>query len=304
MLKRRCELMRKFKKVAVLKGGPSAEREVSLRSGAAVARGLRDAGYDVVEIDVTHRKLNIPDGVDAVFIALHGEYGEDGEVQSELDRLQLPYTGSGALASKSAFDKEISKRLFMQHGVPTPEYEVLHNGQRPSLELPVVIKPTCQGSTIGVHRITQPVQWDAAMEDTLKYGEKVLVERFIEGKELTVGIVGEKVLPVIEIVAPDGWYDYKAKYTKGVTQYLIPAPLDEHTTARCVSVAKSAFDALGCRGFGRVDIRLANDGSPFVLEVNTIPGFTETSLLPMSASTCSITFPKLCEIILSMARFG
>jgi len=294
-------LSRRFKRVAVLKGGPSSERDVSLRSGAAVAKGLREAGYEVAEIDVKERAVNLPAGIEAVFIALHGEFGEDGQVQAILNQKGIPYTGSGVEASRASFDKEVSKRLCEKAGIPTPAYEILRKGGRRRLALPVVIKPACQGSSIGVHRVTAEADWAAALADSLGYDERVVVEQFIPGRELTVGVVGREALPVVEIVAPDGWYDYQAKYTQGASQYLVPAPLDESVRRLCQELSVSTFDALGCRGFGRVDFRLTPEGRPYLLELNNIPGFTETSLLPKAAARVGLTFPALCDRIMGMA---
>lgn len=295
-------MSKRFKRVVVLKGGPSSEREVSLRSGGAVAKGLREAGYDVVELDVQGHTVDIPAGIEAVFIALHGEFGEDGQVQAILNQKGIPYTGSGVEASRASFDKEVSKRLCGKAGIPTPAYEILRKGGRRSLPLPVVIKPACQGSSIGVHRVTVEADWAAALADSLGYDERVVVEQFIPGRELTVGVVGREALPVVEIVAPDGWYDYQAKYTQGASQYLVPAPLDENVRRLCQELSVRTFDALDCRGFGRVDFRLTPEGRPYLLELNNIPGFTETSLLPKAAAQAGLTFPALCARIMEMAR--
>ena len=283
-------------------GGPSAERDVSLRSGAAVAKGLREAGYDVSEVDVHGPDFILPAGVEAVFVALHGEFGEDGQVQATLEKRRMPYTGSGPEASRTSFDKVLSKRTFVEKNIPTPEYEVLKKGKKPSLNLPVVVKPACQGSSIGVHRVTSGNGWNAALDDSFKYGTEVIVERYIEGRELTVGVVGDEALPVVEIVAPDEWYDYDAKYTKGACKYLVPAKIEAGTYAQCQEIALKTFRALGCRGLGRVDFRLSGDGRLYVLELNNIPGFTETSLLPKAAGQAGIGFPALCDRIMRMAR--
>jgi D-alanine-D-alanine ligase len=290
-------LNRKFRKIAVLMGGPSAEREVSLRSGAAVAKGLREAGYDVVEVDVKSRELDLPAGIDAAFVALHGEFGEDGEVQKLLEKKGVPYTGSGPYASKAAFDKVLSKKIFVDNGIPTPSYEILRAGIKRKLPLPVVVKPARQGSSIGVHRVFSESEWPAALKDAFSHDSNVLVEAYIEGRELTVGIVGAEVLPVIEIVAPDDWYGFDAKYTKGKTRYLVPAPLDEQMSRTCQNLALQTFTALGCRNMGRVDIRLSEDEKPYVLELNSIPGFTETSLLPKAAAESGLNFSALCDRI-------
>lgn len=280
-------------------GGPSDEREVSLRSGMAVARGLRKAGYNVTEVDVGGHELDLPENVEAVFIALHGEFGEDGQAQSLLEQRGIPYTGSGPEASKTAFDKRLSKKVFVENGVRTPEYEILGKGDERSLSLPVVIKPPCQGSTIGVHRVLSGSEWERARNDTFLYGQEMIVETYIKGRELTVGIVGTKALPVIEIIAPDDWYNYKAKYTKGVTRYLVPAPIDEESSRACQDLALQTFEVLGCRGFARVDCRFSESGEVYILELNTIPGFTETSLLPKAAAEAGISFSTLCDCIMN-----
>lgn len=292
---------RKFQRVAVLKGGPSSEREISLRSGAAVAAGLREAGYAVQEIDVTAPVLELPPDVEAVFIALHGEFGEDGQVQALLEKSGIPYTGSGPAASRRAFDKRLSKAVFVDAGIPTPAYEILTPTQQRGLPLPLVVKPPRQGSTIGVSRVFAEADWSGALAAACKYDQEVLVEEFIPGRELTVGIVGDEALPLIEIVAPDGWYDYDAKYRAGGSRHLLPAPLDGATAERCGTLALQAFRALGCRGFARVDFRLRPDGQLFVLELNNIPGFTETSLLPEAARAAGWTFSALCDRIMSLA---
>ncbi len=293
---------KEYQHIAVLMGGPSAEREVSLNSGRAVAEALRSSGYDVSEVDVQTTELHLPDGVEAVFIALHGTFGEDGQVQAILRERGIPYTGSKVESSQLAFDKLASKRLFDQKGLPTPPYEVLASGDSRTMSLPVVVKPVHQGSSIGIHRVFREADWDAAMADAAQYDGQILVELFIEGRELTVGIVGDEVLPVLEIRAPEGYYDYQAKYTKGLTEYLVPAPIPDERAHACRECAGRAFRLLGCEAVARVDFRMNPDGELFILEVNTIPGFTATSLLPKSAKAQGIEFPDLCDRIMRMAR--
>lgn len=295
-------MSRLFSKIAVLKGGPSAEREVSLCSGAAVAKALRSLDYEVTEVDVTGTTVDLPAGCEAVFIALHGTFGEDGQLQALLEQRGVPFTGSGSASSACAFDKVASKRVFERQAIATPRYEVLAPGQARTMPLPAVVKPPRQGSSIGISKVFEESEWEAALAAALALDSEALVEAYIEGAELTVGIVGEQVLPIVEIRAPDGYYDFRAKYTKGLTEYLVPAPLDEAATRACQELAWRAFNALGCRGLGRVDIRLTPDGHPFVLELNSIPGFTETSLLPKAARAAGLEFPALCEKILNMAR--
>jgi len=296
-------LQRRFQRVAVLKGGPSSEREISLRSGAAVAGGLRTAGYTVDEIDVTGRTLNLPSGIEAVFVVLHGEFGEDGQVQSILNARGIPYTGSGANASRTSCDKRLSKTLFDRTGIPNAAWAVVRQGQPCPLPFPVVIKPPRQGSTIGIHCVRTAEDWAGALKDALNYDDQILVEAYIPGRELTVGLVGHDALPAIEVVAEQGWYDYQAKYhSKGATQYLTPAPLTEDQSQQCRELSLKVFRTLGCRGMGRVDFRLTPEGTFFVLEMNTIPGFTETSLLPKAARSVGIEFPALCDRILQQAQ--
>ena len=291
---------RKFNKVAVLMGGPSAERAVSLRSGAAVARGLREAGYSVDEVDPQDGALQFASDIEAVFVALHGAYGEDGVVQEKLRALNMPYTGSGAEASRKAFDKLLSKGVFVAAKIPTPDYEVVTGPAAHRLPLPVVVKPACQGSSIGLHCVRVEADWNAALCDALQHGT-ALVERYVSGRELTVGLLGEAALPVVEVRAPDGWYDYGAKYTAGRTEYVVPAPLLPEQTKRCQDLARRVFQALGCCDLGRVDMRLTPEGKLFVLEMNTIPGFTETSLLPKAAAATGIGFAALCDRIMRRA---
>ena len=269
-----------------------------MRSGRAVAEGLRAAGYDVVDVVVKSRSIRaLPRDVDAVFVALHGEFGEDGGVQKLLERKGLPYTGSDPAASRASFDKFTTKRLLAAAGVPTPPWEIVDDGRGCSLPLPVVVKPSCQGSSIGVNRVFRRRQWAKAAADARRYGRRVLVEAYIPGRELTVGIVGRQAMPVVEIVAPGGWYDYRAKYTAGQTTYICPAKIPAAVAARCRELALRTFRALGCRGLGRVDFRLSPDGGLYVLELNNIPGFTATSLLPKAALAAGIAFPDLCDRI-------
>lgn len=282
-------------------GGPSAERDVSLRSGEAVAKALAEAGYDVRPIDVTGYVLDLPADIEAVFIAMHGAFGEDGRVQAELTNRGLPFTGPGAEASRIAFDKELTRQLAGAHGIPTAAGEVLHRGDTRTLPLPLVVKPARQGSSIGVHRVFEEAAWPAAFADALTYDDKVVVEAFIAGRELTVGVLDERVLPIVEVQAPEGWYDYEAKYTRGSSRYLVPAPLTDEQRVACQALARRAYDAAGCRGMSRIDFRLDEAGAFYLLEINTIPGFTETSLLPKAAAQDGLTFAALCERVLSRA---
>ncbi len=287
-------------------GGTSNEREVSLRSGAAVVEGLKEAGFDVVPIVLETDRIDaLPPGVEAVFVALHGGYGENGGVQADLDKLGVPYTGPGAQASRITIDKIATKQILDQAGVPTAPYEVLPRGvEATALPLPVVVKPPRDGSSVGISKVTEPGQWAAALKaarDVDPQGE-VLVEAYIPGREWTVGVVGGEALPVVEIQAPNGWYGFTEKYTKGVTQYVFPDGVeDAPLVAQCQLLALLAFQAVGCRGVSRVDFRVTPEGHPYVLEINTIPGFTATSLLPKAAAQKGLSFSALCAKLLSYA---
>lgn len=292
------------KVVAVLMGGPGAEREVSLRSGAAVARALGSLGAKVVEIDVPGADFTLPEGVHLAYNMIHGTFGEDGQIQAILEAKGVPYTGEGVEGSRIAFDKIESKRKFDAAGVPTATFEVLGRGDQPGLTAPYVIKAPRQGSSVGVHIIHDTAHVPAALEDCFQFGDEVLVEDFVKGRELTIGILGGKALPVIEIVPNEGFYDYAHKYTKGASSYYVPAEIGEENTRRVQEAAEAAHKALGLEIYSRVDILLAADGSLSVLEINTIPGMTETSLLPKAAAVVGLDFAALCERIaeLSLAR--
>lgn len=295
-------MTRKYKHVAVLMGGISAERDISLKSGHAVAAGLREAGYQVDEVDVCKRDFALSPEVEAVFIALHGEFGEDGEVQRILNGKGVPFTGSNAEPSRIAFDKILTRECLQENGIPVPDGEVLRVASERTLGIPVAVKPPCQGSSVGCHLVFDESAWDVAFADAAQYGEDVLVEQYIPGRELTVGVVGEDILPVVEICAQDGWYDYDAKYVTGNTSYEVPAVLEPEIAAEAQALARKTFDALGAEGFGRVDFRLSPENKLFVLELNTIPGFTAASLLPKAAKAQGIGFSELCSRIIEDAR--
>jgi D-alanine-D-alanine ligase len=294
-------VQKKFNQVGVLMGGPSAERDVSLKSGAAVARGLRAAGYRVEEVVLETESLDLPAGMEAVFIALHGTYGEDGTVQALLRDRGMPYIGAGPESSRLAFDKVATKQRLGEVGIPTPPYEVLRSGDPRTLDLPVILKPSRQGSSIGLHRVDHDDEWEPARQEAMGHGGELLVEAFIEGRELTVGVVCDEVMPVVEIRAPGGNYDYTAKYTAGMTEYLAPAPLDPKMEAACREISLCTYRTLGCEGLARIDLRMSPQDELFVLELNTIPGFTETSLLPKAAAAAGIDFSTLCSRILESA---
>jgi D-alanine-D-alanine ligase len=294
----------KDKLVTLLMGGPGKERDVSLRSGAAVAKALRAAGARVEEIDVTSPEFNLPTSVDLAFNIIHGTFGEDGQLQSILHDRGISYTGEGIEGSRTAFDKILSKEAFDRAGVPTSKWEKIRKGQSPSLPLPYVVKAPQQGSSVGVHIIRDAAALPTALKDCFQYGDEVLVESFFSGRELTVGILGGEALPVVEIVPRDGFYDYDHKYTSGASEYFVPAPLTDAESASVQGTARAAHRALGLEVYSRVDILLAPDGSMSVLEINTIPGMTELSLLPKAAAVAGLSFPLLCEEIagLSLAK--
>lgn len=294
-------MRRRFKQVAVFKGGFSTERAVSLESGAAIAAGLRAAGYIVQELDVTGPDFVPPAGIEAVFIALHGTFGEDGGVQARLADLGLPYTGAGVEASRRAFDKILTEECLRSAGVPVPESEVLRDAAKRTLPLPVAVKPPRQGSSVGCSLVFSEDDWPAALSKALQYDRDALVQRYIPGRELTVGIVDGDVLPAVEIIAEGGWYDYRAKYEVQTTRYQVPADLGPALTAEVQALALRTFEALGARGFGRADFRLDPRDRLFVLELNTIPGFTSHSLLPKAAAAAGIAFPELCDRIMRTA---
>lgn len=296
----------KDKNLAVLMGGPGSEREVSLRSGAAVANALRSAGYTVTEVDVRGPDFILPEDAGLAFIMLHGTFGEDGQIQSILEERGIAYTGEGVQGSRDAFDKLTGKKLFEKAGVPTPRWEVLPAGGRPTLPLPLVIKAPREGSSVGVHLVRDAGGLDAALADCASIDREILVEELIEGRELTVGVLGDRALAVIEIRPHEGFYDFQHKYTKGASDYFCPAPLDEETTKRVQATALAAHRSLGLEIYSRVDILMKSDGSLFVLEANTIPGMTETSLLPKAAAVEGLNFAQLCEEIarLSLQRYS
>lgn len=289
--------------VCVLSGGPSAEREVSLRSGSAVARGLRASGWSVVEVDPVG-SWSIPPGTDVVFVALHGTYGEDGTVQRELEALGIPYTGCGVEASRVAFDKVSTKERLVRAGVPTAPHVVISDRSAPwpeGWEPPLVVKPVRQGSSVGLRFVNRREDWGEALGECLRHDTEALVEERIVGREVTIGILDGVALPVVEVRPRSGAYDYRSKYTAGETEYLCPAPFDAEVTARLQVAGVAAFEAVGGRDYARVDVMVREDGEPFVLEVNTLPGMTETSLLPKAAAAAGIDFGALCGRMVAAA---
>jgi len=301
----------KTKKIAVLMGGLSAEREISLRTGRAVLAALQENGYNAVGIDAG-RDLSerlAAEKVEVAFIALHGRFGEDGTVQGLLEMLGIPYTGSGVMASAIAMDKVTTKKILLYHELPTPSFDVFCRGDDSEAfvsrrrHFPLVVKPAREGSTIGVSIVRDGNELRAGIESALTYDGMVLVEDFIKGLEVTVGVLDGEALPIIQVVPKGGFYDFQAKYTAGQTEYLVPAPLEGAIYERLQQVAVAAFRALGCAGAARVDF-MVREREFFCLEVNTIPGMTETSLLPKAARQTGITFGELVQRILEGVSLG
>lgn len=299
----------KKKKIGVLMGGLSPEREVSLVTGKAVYEAMKRKGLNAITIDVDKQVANslTASNIDLAFIALHGTFGEDGTIQGILEYLKIPYTGSGVLGSAIAYDKVASKELFKYHEIPTADYEVLvkssHQKIKRTLELPVVVKPSNQGSSIGVSIVHKESEWENALEVALSYSEEVLVEQFIEGRLIAIGMKGNQPLPIVHIRPKSGFYNYEAKYTAGKTEYICP-PTDLSATEirRCEEVATQVFRVLRGRGFPRLDAIVDKQGIPYILEMNTIPGMTATSLLPMAAKQAGLGFDDLVIEILKTAQ--
>jgi D-alanine-D-alanine ligase len=305
-------------KITVLMGGLSPERDVSLNSGAAVAKALKERGHDVRTLDIQgerddrwgafERALNSGevDEAEVIFIALHGEEGENGTVQALLELKGKPYTGSGVLASALAMDKVMTKRVFDLGSVPNPQWALVQASATeedvsiaiaPLGGIPVVTKPIDQGSTVGISIVQDAGCLMNAIEEAGKFSERVLIERYIPGRELTVTVLGSEALPLVEIVPEGGFYDYECKYTKGKSQYICPAEIPQDKTREIQDLALRAFDLLGCEGFARLDLRLSDNGEPSFLEINTAPGMTALSLVPMAAKAVGIDFPDLVERI-------
>lgn len=298
-------------RIAVLMGGPGSERPVSLASGAGVAKALRGLGARVSEIDVQDANFELPEGVELAFNVIHGTFGEDGQLQRILEERGVAYTGEGVEGSELAIDKIATKRRLMEHGVATPGFEVLRGGERPSVRLPYVLKAPREGSSVGVYIVRLEADVEASLVGVRQYAGEILVEEFVAGRELTVGILGDRALPVIEICPKEGFYDFKNKYpflnpSAAGAEHWCPAPL-EHTVAQEVqALALAAHRALGLEVYSRVDVLLDVNRGPVVLEINTIPGMTQTSLLPEAAAAVGISYATLCAKIatLSLRRFN
>jgi D-alanine-D-alanine ligase len=326
-------------KIAVLMGGTSAERDVSLASGIRITEALRACGHDVVAVDTVSGVLTADDerrllnggvvktippdtktlvrmnaamqgtlrslpNADVLFLALHGGQGEDGTLQALLDLTSVPYTGSGHLASALAMDKDLSKHLFRAAGVPTADWlmaPTTADAVRETLGFPVIVKPSKQGSTVGLSVVKAPDELQPAIDEAFVHDDEVMIEQFIAGRELTVGVLGGATLPVGEIIAKHEIYDYECKYTPGMAVEEFPARLTDAETTTVQRLARKAFDALKLRGYARIDFRMSNDGTFYCLEANTLPGMTQTSLIPQAAAAAGISFPELCDRIVQLA---
>ena len=300
--------MKKGQKIAILMGGPGSERNVSLATGRGVSRALRSAGNEVIDVDVRNEDFPLPNDVDLAFNCIHGTFGEDGQLQKILEARGVAYTGDGVEESRIAFDKILSKQKFLEHKVATPESEVIDAGQRPKMSLPLVVKPARQGSTVGIVIVKREDDLDSALKEAAKYDRKLLVEKFVSGRELTIGILGDQALPILEIIPKGGFYDFNTKYpflnpqAGASAQHVCPAKIDRALTQKIQELALQAFRALGLEVYARVDVLLSEADEPFVLEANTIPGMTEASLLPEAAAAAGITYPALCVRIIELSR--
>ncbi len=295
------------KDIGIFMGGTSAEREISLKSGKAIYQALQSSGYNVVAIDVSSDICRVleKESVDIAFLALHGGHGENGSIQGMLEVLGITYTGSGVLSSALAMDKEASKKIFLHHNIPVPPFIVVpdKSSQMPELSainfsMPLVVKPVAEGSSVGVSIIRDDEDVMPAFEKAIDYGPKVIIEQYIEGKEVHIGILNGNVLGGVEVRPSLEFYNYEAKYTAGLTEYILPPKIDDNVYERTKEVALAAHNALGCQGATRVDLIVDGKGKPYVLEVNTIPGMTETSLLPKIAGLVGLSFSGLIEEIL------
>jgi D-alanine-D-alanine ligase len=295
-------------KIAVLMGGPGSEREVSLATARGVSKALRSLGAEVLDVDVRDQSFHLPDDVDLAFLTIHGTFGEDGSLQKVLEDRGIPYTGDGVEESRTAFDKIRSKEKFRAHGVTTPLWEVIRPGQRPTIPLPIVVKPPREGSTVGVIIVKSERELDLAIAEAAKYDRELLVEEFIAGRELTVGILGDQALPILEIIPKGGFYDFTNKYpflnpqAGGGAEHVCPAKIDKKKTKEIQELALRAHRSLGLQVYSRVDVLLPEDGAATVLELNTIPGMTEASLLPEAAAAAGISYVDLCTRIIELSR--
>jgi D-alanine-D-alanine ligase len=295
-------------KIAVLMGGPGSERDVSLATGRGVSKALRSLGAEVVDVDVRDENFELSHDVDLAFLTIHGTFGEDGQLQQILEDRGVAYTGDGIEESRIAFDKILSKERFRENNVTTPYWQVVKSGQRSTIPLPIVVKPPRQGSTVGVVIVKNAREFDSAVAEAAKYDGELLIEKFVPGRELTVGILGDQALPILEIIPKGGFYDFTNKYpflnpqAGGGAEHVCPAKIDNDKTKEIQDLALKAYRALGLQVYSRVDVILSENRKPFVLEINTIPGMTEASLLPEAAAAAGISYVDLCTRIIELSR--
>ena len=281
---------------------------MSLATARGVAKALRSLGAEVAEIDVRDDNFQLPSDVDLAFITIHGTFGEDGQIQKILERRGIAYTGEGVTASEIAFDKIRTKEKFREHGITTPQWEVIHAGQRPTIRFPIVVKAPRQGSTVGVVIVKNENELESAIKEALKFDRELLIEKFVSGRELTIGILGDQALPILEIIPKGGFYDFNSKYpflnpqAGGGAEHVCPANIEPHKTKEIQELALRAFRSAGLQVYARVDAILSESGEPSILEINNIPGMTETSLLPEAAAVVGITYPDLCEQIIALSK--
>jgi D-alanine-D-alanine ligase len=292
------------KRIAVLMGGPGSERPVSLASGAGVAAALRSLGAEVVEVDVHGPDFELPEGTDLAFNVIHGTFGEDGQLQRILEARGVLYTGEGVEGSELAIDKIATKRRLLEHGVPTALFEVLRGEEPPTMPLPFVLKAPREGSSVGVYIVREPAEVEARLRDVRRFASEILVEEYVSGRELTVGILGETALPVVEICPKQGFYDFKNKYPflnpqAAGADHWCPAPLEPGVAHQVQQMALAAHKALGLEVYSRVDFLLSEKMGPIVLEINTIPGMTQVSLLPEAAAAAGISYAQLCSEVIN-----
>jgi D-alanine-D-alanine ligase len=298
-------------RIAVLMGGPGSERPVSMASGAGVSKALASRGAVVTEVDVHGPDFSLPDGTQLAFNVIHGTFGEDGQVQRVLEQRGIKYTGEGIQGSEMAIDKIATKRRLRERGVPTADFEVIGKGEVPRMELPFVLKAPKEGSSVGIYILHEASEVGARLADVRRYTDEILVEKFVRGRELTVGILGDLALPIVEIKPKEGFYDFKNKYPflnpqAAGADHFCPAPLDDEVGREVQKVALAAHRALGLQVYSRVDVLLDEKNGPSVLEINTIPGMTPSSLLPEAAAAVGISYADLCVqvIALSLQRFS
>jgi len=301
-----------WKKIGVLMGGLSAEREISHESGNAILYALKEKGYNTCSINVDRDVAQriAEERIDVAFIALHGRWGEDGTVQGMLEIMGIPYTGSGVLASALAMNKAMTKKVLCFHTLPTPDFQVFNKEgisegrveEKIRLKFPVVVKPVSEGSTIGISLVKNREGLADAAKEAFTYTDQIIIEEFVHGSEVTLGILNGRPLPVIEIVPKDGFYDYKSKYTPGETEYIIPARLTNSRLSEVTDVGLRVYEAIGCHGAARVDMIMGSKGKINILEINTVPGMTAISLIPKAAGYSGLSFDDLVEEMLKSAK--